>query len=153
MSLSIRDTLTAGLRKLAGQVADRRPILKAWGDELAKITNGSFNNSGWRAEPWAPLKSGTIRQKIAKGRNSGILKRDLVLLGSFRTAEITNSGVTVGTDRLYAGYHQFGAPRAGIPARPMLPFTGGPDNAKLAPWAREKLAKIGQAKLDSLLKK
>ncbi len=35
----------------------------------------------------------------------------------------------------------------------MLPFVGGPESAQLAPWAAEQLRKIGQAKLDSLLKK
>lgn len=152
MSLSVRDTLTPGLKKLAGQVADKRPILEACGLQLVSFAQRSFNDPAMRAAPWVPLKPATIAAKIKAGKSTAILKRDVVMARSWRVASVTASTVTVGTDRPQAGYHQFGAPRAGIPARPMLPFIGGPDSAQLAPWAREKLTKIGQAKLASLLK-
>lgn len=152
MSLQVRDTLTPGLARMAKQVSDKRPILEAVGLQLVSLTTRSFNDPALRAAPWAPLKSATLKAKAKAGKSSALLKRDVVLARSWRVTTLTGSAVTVGTDRPYAGYHQFGAPRAGIPARPMLPFTGGPDDAKLAPWAREKLTKIAQAKLDSLLK-
>lgn len=152
MSLSVRDSLDPALRKMAGQVADKRPILEAVGLQLVSIAQRSFNDPALRAAPWAPLKGATLAAKIKAGKSTAILKRDVVLARSWRVAGLTASTVTVATDRPYAGYHQFGAPRAGIPARPMLPFIGGPESAVLAPWAREKLTKIGQAKLASLLK-
>jgi phage gpG-like protein len=152
MSLSIRDTLTPGLKKLAGMIADKKPILEAVGLQLVSITRRSFNEPALRAAPWAPLKAATLKAKLKAGKSSAILKRDIVLARSWRVSSLTNSTVTVSTDRPYAVHHQFGAPKAGIPARPMLPFIGGPDNAVLAPWAREKLTKIAQAKVASLLK-
>jgi phage gpG-like protein len=152
MSLSIRDTLSSGLRKLAGQVADKKPILEAVGLQLASITRRSFNEPALRAAPWAPLKAATLAAKIRAGKSSAILKRNLVLSRSWRVSSLTNSSVTVSTDRPYAPAQQFGSLKRGIPARPMLPFIGGPENAVLAPWARDKLTKIGQAKLASLLK-
>lgn len=152
MSLSVRDTLTPGLKKAAGAVADKRPILAAWGEQMVAFARGSFNNPAWRAIAWAPLKASTIAQKIKLGRNSGIMKRNLVLSKAWRVDAVTNSFVRVGTDRLQAPYLQFGT-RRGLPPRPMLPFIGGPDTAQLAPWARDRLVKIGQAKLASLLKK
>jgi len=151
MSLSVRDKLSEALRKLAGGV-DKRPILEAMGLQLVSITQRSFNDESQRAAAWAPLKPATLAQKLKAGKSSAILKRNVVLARSWRVGAVTPSTVTVGTDRPYAPYHQFGAPKRGIPARPMLPFTGTPERAELAPWAREKLRKIGQAKLDSLLK-
>ncbi len=152
MSLSVRDTLTPGLKKAAASIADKRPILEAMGLQMVSITQRSFNDAALRAAPWAPLKAATLAAKIKAGKSTAILKRDVVLARSWRVAALTNSSVTVGTDRPYAPHLQFGT-RRGIPARPMLPFVGGPESAQLAPWAAEKLRKIGQAKLDSLLKK
>ena len=151
MSLSIKDSITPGLARLASKFQDKKPILEAMGTEMAAIANGSFNNASLRAAPWAPLKASTIREKIRLGRNSGIMKRSLVLMRSFTPSSYTTSTVTVSTDRPQAPYLQFGT-RRGLPVRPMLPFIGGPDSAKLAPFAREKIQKIAQAKMDSLLK-
>lgn len=150
MSLSVRDTLSPGLKKAAAALADKKPVLEAVGLQLVSLTQRSFNDSGLRAAPWAPLKPATIAAKLKAGKSSAILKRNVVLSRSWRVVSVTNAGVTVGTDRFYAPFHQFGT-RRGLPARPMLPFIGGPDNAQLAPFAREKLTKIAQAKISALL--
>lgn len=150
MSIQIRDLLIPGFKKASA--LDKRAILEAVGTQLVSISKRSFNEPALRAAPWAPLKPATIAAKIRAGKSTAILKRDVVLARSWAITSLTNSSVTVATDRLYAPYHQFGAPSRGIPARPMLPFIGGPEDAKLAPWAREKLTRIAQAKLNSLLK-
>lgn len=150
MSVTIRDTLTPGLKKAAAKVADRRPILEACGEQLVSITKRSFNDPALRAAPWATLKSATIAEKLKAGKSSAILKRNVQLAISWNVVGLTASTVTVGTDRPYAPYHQFGTKR-GIPARPMLPFIGGPDSAVLAPWARAKLKKIAERQLQKLL--
>jgi len=150
MSLSVRDTLTPGLKKAAASLADKKPVLEAMGLQLVSLTQRSFNDPALRAAPWAPLKGSTLAAKIKAGKSTAILKRDVVLSRSWRVTSVTNAAVTVGTDRFYAPFHQFGT-RRGLPARPMLPFIGGPDSAQLAPFAREKLTKIAQAKIASLL--
>lgn len=162
--IHIRDLLTPGLKKAAA--VDKRPILEAVGLQLVSITKRSFNEPAFRAAPWAPLKRATIAAKIKAGESTAILKANALLCKSWAITSLTNSSVTVSTDRPYATTQQFGAkkgafglskrgrpiPWGDIPARPMLPFIGGPEDAKLAPWAREKLSRIAQAKLDSLLK-
>jgi phage gpG-like protein len=151
MSLQIRDTLTPGLKKAAASIANKKPILEAMGLQMVSLAQRSFNDPAFRAAPWAPLKASTLAAKLKAGKSSAILKRDVVLARSWRVASVTNAAVTVGTDRPYAPYLQFGT-RRGLPARPMLPFIGGPDSAQLAPFARDKLDKIARAKITSLLK-
>lgn len=152
MALTVRDFLSPGLRRIARRVGDPKPILEAAGLQLVSIAQRSFNDPSQRAAAWAPLQAKTLAAKIAAGKSTAILKRDVVLARSWRVVALTSRDVTVGSDRPYAGVHQFGSPRKGIPARPMLPFVGGPESAQLAPWAREKLTRIAQAKLDSLLR-
>lgn len=153
MSVTIHDTITPGLKALIGKVGDKRPILEAMGTELQKITQGSFNNAAWRVTPWANLAPSTIRSK-RNSRMKAPLKRTGQLWKnwslSYTPSTVTlHSGAGAAT-RPYAAFHQFGTSR--LPARPMLPFIGGPEDAKLAPWARAKLSRIAQAKLNSLLK-
>lgn len=150
MGLSVNDRLPPALARAASKIKDKRPILEAMGLQLVSITTRSFNDPTQRAAPWAPLSASTLAQKLKAGKSSAILKRDVILARSFRVTALTNAAVTVGSDRPYAPFQQFGTKR-GIPARPMLPFLGGPDSATLAPWAREKLTKIASAKTKSLL--
>jgi phage gpG-like protein len=150
MSLSIQDSLSPALSRIARKVRDRKPILNAMGSEMAKLANGSFNNPAWRAEAWAPNKPSTIAAKLKAGKSSALMKRNLILWRSYKPGSVTNDSVTVSTDRSYAPYLQFGTKR-GIPARPMLPFIGGPDSSQLAPWAREKIEKIARRQLALLI--
>lgn len=151
--MTIRDSITPELRRLARRVDNPTPILEAMGLQLASIGARSFNDASLRVAPWAPLKPGTLAGKIKAGKSSAILKRDTLLYRSLIRPDMVTGrrSVTIKIDRPYASYHQFGAPKQKIPARPFLPFIGTTEAAVLAPWAREKLRKIGQAKLDSLL--
>lgn len=149
--LTFRDTLTPALADMARKVSDPRPVLEAMALQMQSITSRSFNEPGLRAAPWAALKPATLAEKIREGKSTAILKRDVILARSFRVANLTKTSVQVLSDRLYALAQQVGSKR-GLPARPMLPFIGtDPASAVLAPFAAEKIRKIGQAKFDSLL--
>lgn len=146
------DSITPGLAAIAARVRDLTPVAEAAGLQLVAFAGRSFNEPGVRAVPWAPLKPATIAEKIAAGKSTAILKRDVVMARSFRITDLRPMSVTVGTDRPYARYHQFGAPKRGLPQRPMLPFTGTTAaSAQLAPWARKRLEAVSQKKLNALL--
>lgn len=151
-AVTFRDNLSPALAAQARKMADPRPILEAMAQQMKTITDRSFNEPGQRAAPWAALKARTLKEKIKAGKSTAILKRDVVLARSFRVAHLTKKSAEVMTDRPYALPLQTGTKR-GVPARPMLPFVGSdPATATLAPFAAEKIRKIGQAKMDLLLK-
>lgn len=154
MGLIIRDFLSPALRRIARRIRGPRPVLEAMGLQLASITARSFNNPSLRVTPWPKLAPSTIAAKKAAGKASGILKRDLALWRSWVRPDLTygRSHVTLRSDRPYAGVHQSGAPSRNVPARPMLPFIGSGDSARLAPFAREKIQKVAQAKMNALLR-
>lgn len=121
------------LRELAGP--KRQSVLRAGGNTLLSITQGSFNSVGaaFRASPWAAKRDGTPSN----------LQKTTTLAHSWRLT-VTPNGATVSTDREYAAIHQFGGiirPKTAkalrfqsggqwwtvkqvtMPARPMLPIT------------------------------
>lgn len=124
-----KDTVSAALAKLAATARNPQQVTEAIGLAVVSLAARSFNEEEVRAAPWAPLKPETVARKIQEGTSTAILKRHVLLARSFRVLGGDAGSVRVGTDRGYAGYHQWGAPRAGIPPRPMLPLTGGPGMA------------------------
>ena len=148
--IDIDDALSPSLQRVAQ--LGYRPVLEAIGLQVVAIAMRSFNEPAMRAAPWAPLKPETIAENIRLGKSTAILKRDVVLARAWRVTDLQDRSVTAGTDRPYASFHQTGT-RRGLPARPMLPFLGATaESAVLVPWAREKLERIGQLKLESLLR-
>jgi phage gpG-like protein len=149
----VRDFISPGLRRIARKAEDPKPVLEAMGLQLASIAARSFNNPSLRVVPWPALKPSTVKEKLAAGKSGAILKRDLLLWRSWVRPDLTHgrASVTIKSDRPYAAVHQFGSTKKRIPARPMLPFIGNSKNAKLAPFAREKLERVGRAKLNALL--
>jgi len=147
MILIVQDTASAALAKLAANVADKRPILKAVGSAIAELAGRAFNDESVRAAPWAPLAPATVAQKLKAGTMTAILKRHGLLWHSFRVGAVTvgsetDASVTVVSDRPYAGYHQTGTAR--MPARPMLPITTG---GQLTLLARRNLLDAAKAVL------
>jgi phage gpG-like protein len=171
MSLQWRDEISPGLRSKIAAVGStgRRQILHAMGTELVSITVRAFRDVSLRAASW-PAK---VNGAVATLYKSGALKH------SIRITEATDSFVSAGSDRPYAAIHQVGgttrphkitAKRAGalfwtgaahpvksvnhpgsrIPPRPFLPVT---PTGQLTPSAKQKIEFVGQAKLNSLLKK
>ena len=58
--------------------------------------------------------------------------------GPMQVKTVTNTTVIIGTDRPYAGAHQYGAPKRGIPRRPFLNITKG-DREKYGDMIARKL--------------
>ncbi|BET67201.1 hypothetical protein ASA1KI_21190 [Opitutales bacterium ASA1] len=171
----VHDTISPQLAAMARRVANPTPIVEAMGQELANITQRSFREPGMRAAPWVPLRPSTL---AAKGGAGGILRGPSAVLARSWRVQATATKATVSTDRPYAAHHQFGTrpyvirPKnkkalrvpgvghpikkvnhPGLPARPMLPLVGGsPATARLAPFAERRIQRIGQRKLEAMLR-
>lgn len=128
--MSVSVTLKGDFAKLAALVrkfkrADElsRQIVKALGAEaLAQVQLGFREERDPDGKPWAPLKRrvGRILSKTGRLRRSFSMK-------------FHASGFRIGTNVKYAKHHQFGAPRANIPPRRMLPSNGSIGKAWAAP--------------------
>lgn len=154
--MELRDKLSPSLASLAAGIENKRPILQAMGGELASLTRRAFNEPGLRPAPWRAKWDGS----------PATLRRNQVLVRSIAITDLSNSHVTVSTDRLYAAIHQFGgeirakgkalrfalggnivfAKKVVMPARPFFPFING----KLTPSAATKIEQIGLDKIASL---
>lgn len=145
MQVIIKDTATAVLDAIGAKRGQHKQVAEAMGLALVSLTLRSFNDESLRASPWAALKESTLAQKLAEGTSSAILKRHGLLWRSFRVVEATNSHVRVGSDRPQAAFHQFGT--KWIPARPMLPMTGG----KFTQLAVNRMISVAKAALAGLL--
>ncbi len=159
MSIAFRDTISPTLKRAAAGIKDKRPILEAMGAQLTSLTIRAFNDPSLRPAPWPAKSDGS----------PATLRKNQVLVHSIRIVKLTNSSVTVGTDRVYAAIHQLGGtikPKHGkalrfslggaevfaksvsIPARPFFPFTEG----RMTDLARERLRSVAQAKIAALFK-
>jgi phage gpG-like protein len=104
-------------------------LTPAWEEVLTwwAVTNVEhFASRGrrWRT-PWPALRPTTIRQKLTAGFDSAPLVRTTRLRTGMtgRPMEhehMTHNSLNAGTGAKYAIYHQTGAPRAHIPARPLV---------------------------------
>ena len=63
---------------------------------------------GGRPNKWAPLKASTLKKRKSGGGPLVVKGFAAGLLGSIHS-ETTPSSATVGTDKIYAAVHQFGA--------------------------------------------
>ncbi|WP_448579257.1 phage virion morphogenesis protein, partial [Thermosphaera sp.] len=158
-----RDLLTPALRHLARKISDKKPILEAMGLALVSVTQRAFNDPSLRPAPWPARRGGA----------NPLLKRSGLLWKSPRIVALDGQSVTVGTDRPYAAYHQFGTrpymirPRSkralfwpgaahpvrharhpGLPARPFFPFDS---SGRMMDRARECVRAAAAAKLRAML--
>lgn len=98
---------------------DFSPVYAKFADYHRRSIDRNFAAEG-RPGRWAPLKAATIRERIRLGYGPGpILVRTGRLKRGFRF-EWGPRSYRVWNVRSYFVYHQFGAPGANIPARPML---------------------------------
>ena len=159
-----RDALSPALAKMAEECRDPRAILEAMGNALVGVTKGSFNIPSLRAAPWAPMKK----------QGGAPLKASGALWHSIRITSLESREVTVGTDRTYASYQQFGTrpytirpkvktalfwpgapgPRKGVhhpglPPRPFFPFDA---SGNMTAGARKTVEDAGRAKLAKILR-
>jgi phage gpG-like protein len=107
----IRDGISRDLQARAAAAADRRPLLAAMGEAVKSLASQAFTDPAKRPEAWAPR---------ADTEPHPLLQKSTLLRKSIRVISLSNSQVTIGSDRPYAAAQQFGT--ADIPARPYLPF-------------------------------
>lgn len=95
------------------------PVFEEFWQYHRRSIQRNFEAEG-RPEKWAPLKAATIRERIRLGYGAGpILVRTGALKRGFR-ADWGPRSYRVSNLKFYFPFHQQGAPRANIPARPML---------------------------------
>ena len=161
----IKDTISPKLAQLIRECRDPKKILEAMGTSLVSVTKRAFNDPSLRPQTWAEVK-----------KSSGApLKRSGTMWQSIRVTDLKTNSVTVGTDRPYAIYHQYGSkpyvirpkgkkalswPGAkhpvkqvnhpGLPARPFFPFD---QNGKMIPTAIRQVEAAAKAALAALLKR
>ena len=141
MSIQIRDSITPGLARAARGISDKKPILEAMGAQLVSITKRSFSDATLRAAVWVARKK--------QGDRHNLLRKSGALWQSIRITGVTNSTVTVGSDRVSAAIQQFGG--RGIPPRPFFPFTSS--EGQMTPAAQAKIKAAGMAKIEIILRR
>ncbi|WP_414664896.1 phage virion morphogenesis protein [Horticoccus sp. 23ND18S-11] len=169
MSVQLRDRLSPSLTKLARGIENKKPILEAMGLQLESLTRRAFNEPALRPMPWMNKLTISADGKTFSRSEPSRLRKNQVLVRSIRITSLTNSSVTVGSDRIQAAIHQLGgiirpknapalafrigghlvtAKKVTMPARPFFPFLGG----KMIQSAQEKIRLIGEAKIKALTK-
>lgn len=140
------DTASPVLAKIVAGVQRPRGIMRAVGTSFATSAQDAFDDPALRPAPWAPKTSfkktrgGKLKTKLLV--DSGMLRR------SPRVTGTTDDSVTISTARTYAAYHQFGAPKAHIPARPFFPVDAA---GKPTTLALQRMLQAGNAALQALL--
>lgn len=128
-----RDTISPDIIRRLKAAEDPRPALGAAGLAFEALAKRAFREPSARPSPWAPLAPATIKAKAQARKSTAVLIRDALLVRSPRVTELSRSGVTIGTDRPYAQYHQLGKGRM---YRPFFPV----DRAgNLTPLGRERV--------------
>lgn len=183
MSIEIRDRISPELARLAKKVSDRKPVLEAMGQALVSMTKRAFTDESLRPSSWPARKNTHFEERTSKtGKKSkrvigdetgeeehNLLRKSGALWQSIRIAKVTNSTVTVGSDRRYAAVQQFGATirpknkkflvftlggkkvfakKVTIPARPFFPFSKA---GEMTPVAKQKIEAVVRAKIKAML--
>lgn len=104
------DALAAGLERLHGRTLRELIVNMAQGQDAL-------------GNPWEPLKESTIR---AKGSSTPLMddSRLITDINAASTVDHDNLEAIIGTNLDYARPHEFGAPEAGIPRRPIFAPAG-----------------------------
>jgi phage gpG-like protein len=121
----INQLRAAGLAKLDNP-AELRGLFAAWAEKGTQVVDRAFETeTGPGGQPWADLQPATLR--YSRNRNRRGILRDSNTLFKTTIGVPTNDGAEIGSNQEVNGFsllaiHQFGAPRAGIPARRVLPM-------------------------------
>lgn len=102
----------AALRRLRAAVDDLRPALRDIAAALEAGAEDAFEAQESPAgDPWAPLAASTIRRRERRRKWPGKILQVTAaagLIGSI-TSRADDDSAVVGTNKIYAGMHQFGA--------------------------------------------
>jgi phage gpG-like protein len=141
VSINLRsDGITPAMQKQLAVIQNRQPILEAGALQMLSWAQAAFEDPTKRPTPWPARKSGS----------NPLLKKSRALQQSLRVVKVTNDSASVGTDRVYAAFHQFGTRpyvirptkkkylfwagakhpvkkvnHPGLPPRPFFPITSG----------------------------
>lgn len=133
------EKVLAALNELALRVDDLTPAMHEIADVLADATDRAFmTESDPAGEKWDPLSAVTLA--LRPEREGGQILSDSGLLAASIVTDAGRNHAEIGTNRVYAPTHQFGArqgeygrtrrgvpiPWGDIPARPFLGI--GPDD-------------------------
>ncbi|QHS17923.1 hypothetical protein GWK26_12625 [haloarchaeon 3A1-DGR] len=126
---ALEDGLEAGLVNLHDESLDRL-------DKNMRRGKDALGN------PWAPLQESTIR---AKGHDTPLIETRTLLSDLMATSQVYRSELVavIGSTLDYLVHHEFGAPEAGIPARPVL----GP----VAQYAEQRAPEVIGTEIDTRL--
>lgn len=93
------------LHAKAGRMA---PAMKNIGEVVLRSTQDRFSSQvDPDGRPWQRLKASTIAAKALRGHSDKILRQRGYLADSIRY-QANESGVRIGTNRIYSAIHQFG---------------------------------------------
>lgn len=138
--------LAAILKRSALSVSDRAALMKSLGNEVVEQSRSRILET--QEDPdgnkWQDYADSTLRGLKAKGLEKvvSLLNRSGMLDRSIKVRQSGQWSVLVGSDREYAGVHQWGYKQKNIPARPYLGLSTDniEDLNELAQqWLRERI--------------
>jgi len=106
-----KDTLTPALVELQTRIRDKRTAMMAIGVYVVSVTKRAHTDASLRPHVWPALQSG----------RASTLQRTTTMRRMWFVREATNDSVTVANPMPYAVHHHYGAPKAGVPRRRVLP--------------------------------
>lgn len=114
------------IEELINRVIDRRPLMRNIAGIMHHAVEENFAKEG--RPKWTPLSQKTIQARQKKGYWPGRILQMRGELAASISQAYSNDEAVVGTNKVYAGIHQFGGKagrghRANIPARPFLKLT------------------------------
>lgn len=160
VTITAKDNISAALARMVDS-AGRVSLMEAIGQAIVSQTKLAFDNPGQRPAAWPARTTGGSHALL---KLSGTLQRGIAI------TELTETSVSVSSDRIYAALHQFGgkiqAKNGGylkfkiggkwtskkevtIPARPFFPVT---PSGQLTLAAQERIAAVVKIKLSNLAK-
>lgn len=146
--------VTSALQQLVGRMQDLSPAMLEISETMASHVEEAFQDEAdpSTGQKWAPLTALTV--KLRGGSAHPILQRSGQLAASIQT-DHGSDFAAVGTNKVYAAVHQFGAakgqfgvgrfkklkgmfpiPWGGIPARPYLGISPAASNSILETLSR-----------------
>ena len=139
---SVQRKLAAILDNLAPERTEG--LLRAIGYAMRASTMKKFGEERGPEGKWQPLQSETIRRR--RTRRDRPVKTTKILQDSSQLKSTIHSvaeaaSVDIGSSLVYGPFHQLGAPRAGIPARPFL-YVDDADSARIEQLALNYLARF-----------
>lgn len=114
------------IEELINRAIDRRPLMRNIAGIMHHAVEENFAKEG--RPKWTPLSQETIQARQKKGYWPGRILQMRGELAASISQAYSNDEAVVGTNKVYAGIHQFGGKagrghRANIPARPFLKLT------------------------------